>query len=105
MSADNWAICPRCKARRRREADEAHARVLAQYGKIDFVDFDRLRERAAKAEEAATSSSDRYRTFREDYEITGAESGVVTVSYSGRCNTCSLAWTFGSEHPLPVSEA
>lgn len=33
-------------------------------------------------------------TFREDYEIYGAEEGVVNVSYSGHCKECSTGVDF-----------
>ena len=39
--------------------------------------------------------------FREDYEIYGAETGTVTVSYHGECQRCGLKLVFESTHPIP----
>lgn len=41
------------------------------------------------------------RTFREDYEIYGAETGTVTVSYRGECQRCNLLLEFETTHPIP----
>lgn len=40
--------------------------------------------------------------FREDYEIYGAETGVVTVSYSGACCLCGLSLCFEYRKSIPV---
>jgi hypothetical protein len=61
MSADSWAVCPRCAANH-----------------------------------AANDTR-----FREDYEIGGAETGTVTVSYRGECQQCGLLLEFKAEHPIP----
>lgn len=34
------------------------------------------------------------RTFREDYEIYGADKGTVLALYKGRCTTCGLNTSF-----------
>jgi hypothetical protein len=85
MSADNWAICPRCLS----EATDKHAakerRVAALYGKVPVEEFDA--QRAALAE----IDPEKFRTFREDYEFYGAEDGEVHASYSGGCTTCKMS--------------
>lgn len=35
-----------------------------------------------------------HRTFREDYEIHGAETGNVRAVYGGRCTSCDLHTSF-----------
>lgn len=97
MSADNWAKCPRCKANRIKAADAAQAAALAAYGKVDVAEFDRLR---AHADELSANVETGTETFREDYEIYGAEEGVVLVGYSGRCTVCGLSLSFEHSHPL-----
>lgn len=37
----------------------------------------------------------------EDYEITGADTGIVTVGYSGSCTVCKLSLDFTETHPIP----
>lgn len=94
MGADNWAICPRCLRRARKEHDERVAAVAALYGKVPVEEFD--------AERAALGDVDPedFRTYREDYEFYGAESGEVTASYGGVCETCDLRLDFKHTHPL-----
>jgi hypothetical protein len=43
-----------------------------------------------------------FRTFREDYEIGGAEEGEVEVTYSGSCTVCRLALQFSHAEALPL---
>jgi hypothetical protein len=40
------------------------------------------------------------KTFREDYEIYGAQDGVVKVSYSGHCSRCGSGLDFKAEYPI-----
>lgn len=68
MSADHYAICPRC-------VDEARKTI----GLLYICEED-------------------YRTFREDYEFWGADSGTVNVHYRGECDKCGLACKFDEPH-------
>ena len=97
MSADNWAVCPRCEKKRQAKIRETEAEVTAAYGKVSVDKFDAMRESLAELRTAEP-----VQTFREDYEVTGAEDGVVVVSYSGHCRVCRLACTFRHEEPLDV---
>ena len=99
VSADNWAICPRCVARARAAEAAQLAAVMDSYGKVPVEEFDR-----ARAAIEPVHPGD-YATFREDYEIYGAADGVVKVSYGGSCQVCGLDLSFSHEHPLPVGEA
>lgn len=96
MSADNWEICPRCLTEARSIHAQAVAAVMDQYGKIPLEDFDR-----ARAELRDVEPED-YRTFREDYEIYGADQGTVTVDYSGSCESCDLELTFKESRKLEI---
>lgn len=40
--------------------------------------------------------------FREEYGIYGAETGTVTVEYSGECQRCGLVLKFTDLHPIPM---
>ena len=55
-----------------------------------------------QANEAEEESGYMRPEFREDYEIYGAETGVVTVSYSGVCRQCGLSLHFEDRKPIPV---
>ena len=89
MSADNWAVCPKCK----HEAEKALAVLAKQvsegYGVLPVDEFDALRSKLAEGIDA-----EKLRTFREDYEFYGAEDGQVTASYSGRCSECKTGLNF-----------
>ncbi len=95
MSASNWAICPRCLARAKAEEARQLAEVMQKYGQIPVQEFDTAR--------AAINPVDLYKltTFREDYEIYGADQGIVHVSYDGSCRTCGLCLSFNDERPIP----
>lgn len=94
MSADNWATCPRCYDRACKAADAELWAVMATYGKVPVEAFDRARSKLA------VPSEREFHTFREDYEISGADTGIVTVHYSGHCGTCGLNLKFKDEHPI-----
>jgi hypothetical protein len=89
MSASNWARCPRCTARAKKKADVAVA-ALAEAG-LDDGTFT-VTGRTSEA------------TFREDYEIYGAETGTVKVYYGGSCETCGLSLRFEHEHEIPGAD-
>ncbi len=95
MSADNWAICPRCKDRR--AAEVAHLRKCADdgYGVVSADEYRKLTEDAAKLEAKPMDHN-----FREDYEIYGADDGTVIARYGGGCSTCDLTVAFEYEHPF-----
>ena len=95
MSADNWAQCPRCAFRRRTAICDLLAKAAQAYGSVPVTEFDQMRKAAADLECQPIEP-----TFREDYEISGAEDGEVVVSYSGSCNRCGLNLTFDHFHPL-----
>jgi uncharacterized paraquat-inducible protein A len=98
MSADNWAVCPRCWKEATDEHDQRRQRVAALYGQIPVADFD-----AARADLAAkTPKRDDFQTFREDYEFYGVEDWEVTATYKGRCQKCGLALEFSHSEKLNV---
>lgn len=98
MSADNWTTCKGCDIAAEAKSDVTRAELAAAYGRVSREEYERLR---AVADEAmAKTLTARESTFREDYEIYGAETGTVTVSYSGKCTECGYGTSFESEHPI-----
>jgi hypothetical protein len=97
VSADNWAVCPNCKAKAEAAHAEAIAEAAAAYGKVPPDEW-----------MAMTTAADRplvlERTFREDWEIYGAEEAVVTVSYTGRCTVCGSGVKFNTDHPVTLRD-
>lgn len=104
MSADNWARCPRCVARDAADIEVRSAAVDKAYGSVSVAEFDEMRE-ALAASRTHHDEYNSFRTFREDYEIYGAEEGEVTVSYRGGCSTCGLRLEFEHAHTLDVGGA
>lgn len=98
MSADNWARCPRCTAVAAAKFAAREVAIQASYGVAPVEKFDA--DRQALADDRATFE-DRRPTFREDYEIYGAETGVVTVRYGGGCQVCGLVLDITEQHPIP----
>ena len=98
MSADNWAQCPRCAALRQTAIRDLLAKAAQAYGNAPVAEFDQMRKAAADLECEASEP-----TFREDYEIFGAEAGEVVVSYGGSCARCGLSLKFDHFHPLDVT--
>jgi hypothetical protein len=65
---------------------------------VPVDEFDKARQSLA---DDRSQFERRTPTFREDYEIYGAETGTVTVSYSGECTECHLKLSFTEDHPIP----
>jgi len=90
MSADNYAICPKCcdiaDELRNQQVDAA----AAAYGKVDSAEYERLREIALQPKPALNHN------FREDWEISGAEEGTLYIDYSGQCSVCGLKCHFST---------
>lgn len=98
MSASNWAKCPRCQRALDGTVKTLGQRLIDAYGKIPVAEYTALQNGLAEAVVHAEHAS---ATFREDYEITGAETGVVTVSYGGGCMECGLSLSFDDKHEIP----
>jgi hypothetical protein len=100
----NWAMCPRCKTTREDAAAEAHRNAIAAYGIVSVTKFDALRDEADRLSELIDNppGAGQGRTFREDWEITGAEDGEVFVGYCGACTDCGLTLKFEHTHPLDI---
>lgn len=92
MSADNWAICPRCLDRAKAERAAQATAAASGYGKISADEYERLR---AAAQTPVDPES--FRTFREDHEFSGAAKGTITANYSGHCSVCGLQVSFKYE--------
>jgi len=96
MSADNWAICPRCVKRAREKLTACTGDVVMSYGQVPLEDFVRAQASLAPVD------PEQFRTFREDYEIHGASEGAIRVDYGGGCDVCGLTLSFNDVRELPV---
>ena len=88
MSADNWAICPRCHEKYVRMLEESGEAVGENYGKILPEEYIRL-----LAENDRLQSQEEPRTLREDYGQGINEDGWYFLNYSGECYACNWRYT------------
>lgn len=95
MSADSWSICPRCRLRHEANAKRLIAEANAAYGTLEVTAWKAL-DAEARAAGAPYAETD----LREDYELSGADEGEVTVSYSCFCQKCALASDFRHSHTI-----
>ena len=100
VSADNWGVCPRCKAKALADLAALNEAVEQQYGQVSMSDHDELRAKRDTLAFALEAGDGLKRTFREDYEIgvdADAYDGVLYISYRGRCSVdgcgCGVEFT------------
>lgn len=84
MSADNWGICPRCKATNDSEHEKLIEQLRDGYGKISEAEYIALRKRVSDKPKLVE-------TLREDYEIFTDEDGKFTVDYGCSCSKCGFS--------------
>lgn len=83
--------------RRRLRLEAREREVAAMYGVASVEEFDAARADLELAKrEGIREEHDE--TFREDYEIYGAQTGTVKVRYKGGCEVCGLSLSFEHEH-------
>jgi len=95
VSASNIAVCPRCLLRAQ-DAHQAEVKVLVTaYGTIPAEEW------AARVHANRPPEPRQFRMFAEYYEISGAETGTVTVDYGAKCETCGLELSFRNKYRIP----
>lgn len=87
MSADRWAICPKCKQTEEQKRDAAIKKAKAKYGKVPEEQY---RQEIKKAEATIHLQS----SFREDFEQGMDEDGTYSLTYNGECSKCGFTHTY-----------
>jgi hypothetical protein len=100
VSADNWAKCPRCTDSKQAEIDRLTEEMNESYSKVSVEKFMGLNKQLLAAKDAAFRAQNASETFREDYEIYGAEDGEIKIRYSGYCTECKLQVKIDVDHPF-----
>jgi len=90
MSADNWAVCPKCKINGEAEHAKAIEAAETMYGKVSANEYLKLLE---KSKQPAKLDD----TLREDYEIGILSHGRFYASYGGSCEVCGFSYSFKHE--------
>ena len=94
MSADNWAVCPRCHA----SGASAPKPKPPIYGRASEEQYKAFLAGEYQGEIAKDAEDER--KMREDYEIFVSEEGVLTVKYSCSCYECGFAFKFSHEEAI-----
>jgi len=89
MSADNWAICPKCKIKNDQINEKRLLDVEKKYGIISSEEYIALVKEVSEPIEIEE-------TLREDYYI-GIEDGIFEVEYSCNCSVCGFKYSFENE--------
>lgn len=89
MSADNWAICPKCKKDKNNKIVSLRKEVEEKYGKLPLDEWESLKIANEKKMELELEY-----TLREDYQIGVNEEGEFAVDYSASCNVCDFRFFF-----------
>jgi hypothetical protein len=92
MSADNWAVCPRCKQDAIRAREDKQLAADKAYGTAPPEEYLAM----LKAIDGPLVFAE---TFRENYEQ-GVRDGIYYVGYHGKCSECGLTHKFKHEQPL-----
>lgn len=95
MSADNWTICPECKAKEDQRQADAHKKAAESYGKVSVDKFDSLRKAALPLVVEDT--------LREDYELGVGKDGQFYVSYRCSCEKCDFEHVFKHTEKLKIA--
>ena len=95
MSADNWAMCPKCERLDREKFEQASKDATEAYGKEPQEEY-LARLETLKNWPRLTSN------LREDYDL-GISSHVFRVSYSASCSQCKFKYSFSTYQELEDS--
>lgn len=96
MSADNWAICPRCKKQHEKSVEDRKKKVEKKYGKIPSNEYLELMKKSKEKLKLEVS------TLREDYEIRVDVDGHFEIKYSCHCWVCKLEHVFNHTEQLEI---
>lgn len=88
MSADNWAICPKCQKNRETVSD-----VEALYGRIPRADYEKRMQAALRPMPV---------TLREDYALGIQPDGTFAISYGASCKVCGFKFDYSHEEELTI---
>lgn len=95
MSADNWAICPKCKDTADTKAVESAKLARESYGKVPVEEYQRMLDEADKLADKGLDE-----TLREDFAVGVKADGTFEVIYGCRCRACGFTHSF--RHSAPV---
>lgn len=88
MSADNWAICPKCNQKQLKEQIDLAIKVQANYGILPVEDWLELKSQLDNPMKLDF-------TLREDYHIgVDGQTGKFFVTYKAGCRVCGFVYEY-----------
>ena len=96
MSADNWAVCPRCLKREIERREDLDKQVKEKYGKLAQSEYLALVEKSKVPQQPVKQ------TLCEDYKLGTNEDGLFEVNYSCGCSVCGYKAKFNYSKELAV---
>jgi hypothetical protein len=100
MSADNWRVCPQCRAKLINDLDKAEQKLKKQYGKIEpdvfILSTQTLQNQREKMDETLGE------TLREDWSIGVDEDGLFVVGYRCSCSNCEFSYEYDFDKQLKL---
>lgn len=102
MSADSYAVCPRCRNRLRQNAQSLAQQVITQYGVLPMAEWEALKEHADQA--ALDASEGLLDTLKEYKTLELCDNGKLFIRYKAVCDEPGCEFKFDYEHIVPVPE-
>ena len=95
MSADRWAICPKCRKKAVGEKESLIKKAEDGYGQLSQKDYETI------VFDSRTPIN-LTETLREDYEIYMEDDGLFSVEYSASCDTCGFKYNFNHSEQVEI---
>jgi len=92
MSADNWALCLKCRKKRVADLEKLRIKVDEAYGTVDKDHYLDMVNKLSVAENYKLEHEEP--TLREDYDIGMDEGGKFYVDYRSRCTVCGFEFSY-----------
>ncbi len=96
MSANSWAVCPKCLKIAKAQKEAEIKELKDSYGKVSMERYNGLK---IEADQPLLDSEE---TLREDYEIFMSFGGKLEVDYSCHCDKCGFKHIFTHEEKATI---
>ncbi len=100
MSADNWAICPKCTIAKENKREVLKKRLETDYGKVSVTEYKEMIENLKIIDGKIANPTQDSITLREDYEIGIDETGEFYVNYQAFCMTCNFEHIYKNTYTI-----
>lgn len=98
MSADNWAVCPKCLKKANDDLEKAREKLNKAYGIVPSIEYLKMFQETERSIESVSSYAMKAE-LREEYEI-GIDENNFYVSYSASCQECGFKYSYQTEEKI-----